>query len=334
MTVGSLLGALGLAVVAAGPEPVHVHGRLARRRSGDERHLLPSRLRGPDPLVPRGTRPRPHHPHSRRRAREHRLRARHRGCSPTTWAGDERSSSWRSCSSSSPRPCTGSPCAVRGPRHPVAAAAGDPAPGSPSSRTRPFLMLAAGLTLSGFAMYAVVFGLVPLLLERGASTTTAAWVLGLGGAGQTLGRLLYGPLSARTGATTRTASLVVAGGATTRTPRVRARTRPTPRRHRRARRDGPGQPHPHRGDRRDRPLGDEGVRPALRHPRGTGHPRRRTGALGRSGSRTGRRRLGSAVRLARPAVRRRRAARARRPSGGAHHRDDTAYEFWRRPAFN
>ena len=82
-------------------------------------------------------------------------------------------------------------------------------------RTRPFLLLAAGLTMSGFAMYAVVFGLIPLLTERGASATTAAWALGLGGAGQTLGRLLYSPLSARTTPTTRTAVLVLAGGGTT-----------------------------------------------------------------------------------------------------------------------
>ena len=107
--------------------------------------------------------------------------------------------------------------ALRGPwpSHPVAADATGPAPRPSIVRTRAFLMLAAGLTLSGFAMYAVVFGLVPLLVERGADTTTAAWALGLGGAGQTLGRLLYGPLSARTGPTARTASLVMGGGATT-----------------------------------------------------------------------------------------------------------------------
>ncbi|MGW8885828.1 MFS transporter [Streptomyces sp. NPDC055749] len=95
----------------------------------------------------------------------------------------------------------------------------EPAPsvtgGTPVVRSRPFLVLAAVLTLSGFAMYAVVIGLVPLLQERGASTTAAAWALGLGGAGQTLGRTLYASLAARTSVTTRTATLITLGGATT-----------------------------------------------------------------------------------------------------------------------
>ena len=37
---------------------------------------------------------------------------------------------------------------------------------------------------------------VPLLIERGLSTTEAAWALGLGGLGQVLGRLGYGRLAA------------------------------------------------------------------------------------------------------------------------------------------
>ncbi|MET9697771.1 MFS transporter [Streptomyces sp. NPDC006529] len=82
-------------------------------------------------------------------------------------------------------------------------------------RSCPFLLLAAALTLSGFAMYAVVMGLVPLLTERGATATEAAWVLGLGGAGQTLGRTLHATLARRTGVTARTAALIPAGGATT-----------------------------------------------------------------------------------------------------------------------
>jgi len=67
----------------------------------------------------------------------------------------------------------------------------------------------------GFATYAVAFGLVPLLTERGASTSPAAWVLGLAGIGQIMGRLLSTTLAARTGARTRTAVLVPAGGVTT-----------------------------------------------------------------------------------------------------------------------
>lgn len=99
-----------------------------------------------------------------------------------------------------------------------------PAPAQPTrqasssteiARSRPFLTLAAALTLNGFAMYAVVIALVPLLSERGASTTAAAWALGLGGAGQTLGRTLYGALARRTSVTRRTVTLIAAGGAST-----------------------------------------------------------------------------------------------------------------------
>ncbi|WP_217212920.1 MFS transporter [Streptomyces sp. AC550_RSS872] len=98
-----------------------------------------------------------------------------------------------------------------------------PAPASPSqrdtnsasvTRSRPFLMLATALTLNSFAMYAVVIALVPLLITRGASPTAAAWALGLGGAGQTLGRTLHATLANRTGVTTRTVALITLGGTT------------------------------------------------------------------------------------------------------------------------
>ncbi|MET9817248.1 MULTISPECIES: MFS transporter [unclassified Streptomyces] len=89
------------------------------------------------------------------------------------------------------------------------------AAGTPVARSRPFLLLAAALTLNGFAMYAVVFALVPLLMERGAGPTVAAWALGLGGAGQTLGRTLYARLARHSSITNRTVALVAAGGATT-----------------------------------------------------------------------------------------------------------------------
>ncbi|MGM9348276.1 MFS transporter [Streptomyces salinarius] len=82
-------------------------------------------------------------------------------------------------------------------------------------RSRPFVLLAAAFTLSGFAMYAVVVALVPLLLERGYTTGQAAWALGIGGAGQTLGRTLYAALVRRTTATTRTTLLIALGGLTT-----------------------------------------------------------------------------------------------------------------------
>lgn len=82
-------------------------------------------------------------------------------------------------------------------------------------RSRPFLLLALAFTLSAFAMYAVVIALVPLLIERGYTTAQAAWALGLGGAGQTLGRTLYSSLARRTHPTTRTVVLITLGALTT-----------------------------------------------------------------------------------------------------------------------
>ncbi|WP_405984286.1 MFS transporter [Streptomyces sp. NBC_00872] len=82
-------------------------------------------------------------------------------------------------------------------------------------RSRPFWMLAAALTLSAFAVYAVVVALVPLLIERGFATGQAACALGLGGAGQTVGRTLYAAFTRRTGTTVRTAVLIGLGGVTT-----------------------------------------------------------------------------------------------------------------------
>jgi hypothetical protein len=54
-----------------------------------------------------------------------------------------------------------------------------------------------------------------LVRQRGASPTAAARALGLGGAGQTLGRTLYATLASRTGVTTRTVALITLGGTTT-----------------------------------------------------------------------------------------------------------------------
>ncbi|MEV0873618.1 hypothetical protein AB0I86_20985 [Streptomyces sp. NPDC049950] len=82
-------------------------------------------------------------------------------------------------------------------------------------RSRSFILLATAFTLASFAMYAVVMGLIPLLTERGATATQAAWALGLGGAGQTLGRTLYSTLATRTSVTARTATLIALGGVTT-----------------------------------------------------------------------------------------------------------------------
>jgi MFS family permease len=73
----------------------------------------------------------------------------------------------------------------------------DHAPGA-IVRSRPFLLLVAAVGLASFTAFAVVVNQVPLLIERGLSTTAAAWALGLGGLGQVLGRLGYGTLAART----------------------------------------------------------------------------------------------------------------------------------------
>lgn len=62
-------------------------------------------------------------------------------------------------------------------------------------RSRPFLLLVPAIALGTFAAFAVVVNQVPLLIERGMSTSAAAWALGLGGLGQVLGRLGYGRLT-------------------------------------------------------------------------------------------------------------------------------------------
>jgi MFS family permease len=67
------------------------------------------------------------------------------------------------------------------------------------TRSRPFLLLVVAIALGTFAAFAVVVNQVPLLVERGLSTTVAAWALGLGGLGQVLGRLGYPTLTRRAG---------------------------------------------------------------------------------------------------------------------------------------
>ncbi|OZM80182.1 MFS transporter [Pseudonocardia sp. MH-G8] len=62
-------------------------------------------------------------------------------------------------------------------------------------RSRAFLLLVPAIALGTFAAFAVVVNQVPLLIERGMSTSDAAWALGLGGLGQVLGRLGYGRLT-------------------------------------------------------------------------------------------------------------------------------------------
>lgn len=93
--------------------------------------------------------------------------------------------------------------------------AGTPAVGPGPARSRPFVLLTVAFALSSFAMHAVVFSLVPLLLGRGTDPTTAAWALGLGGLGQVLGRALHTSLARRTRVTLRTSVLFAGGGLTT-----------------------------------------------------------------------------------------------------------------------
>jgi predicted MFS family arabinose efflux permease len=57
--------------------------------------------------------------------------------------------------------------------------------------SRTFVLMAVSGTLASLAMYASIVNLVPLLLHHGLSLQLAAWVLGLSGAGQVAGRLAY-----------------------------------------------------------------------------------------------------------------------------------------------
>lgn len=77
--------------------------------------------------------------------------------------------------------------------HPLspASAQGTPATGFD---VRAFTLLVVAMALAGFAVYAVVINLVPLLTGNGLTTTQAATALGVGGVGQVVGRVFYGPM--------------------------------------------------------------------------------------------------------------------------------------------
>jgi MFS family permease len=92
-----------------------------------------------------------------------------------------------------------------------------PAPGADRSvlMSRPFLLLVTAATLCAFAQYAALVNLVPLLTGRGLTPSLAAWALGLGGAGQVAGRLCYRQLAARLGTRGRTVAVIAAGAAVT-----------------------------------------------------------------------------------------------------------------------
>jgi MFS family permease len=82
-------------------------------------------------------------------------------------------------------------------------------------RSRAFLALGAAFTLTAFATFAVLVNLVPLLIERGIDRGVAAVALGLGGAGQVLGRLGYARIDRRFGVRARTVLVLVAVAITT-----------------------------------------------------------------------------------------------------------------------
>lgn len=72
-----------------------------------------------------------------------------------------------------------------------------PGPIGQIAYSRPFVLLVAGMALGALAMYAALINLVPLMTSRGLPSTTAAWLLGLGGVGQVAGRVLYTPALSR-----------------------------------------------------------------------------------------------------------------------------------------
>lgn len=84
-----------------------------------------------------------------------------------------------------------------------------------TARSRPFIVLTVAFALAALASYAVLVHLIPLMTQRGISTGAAAVALGLGGAGQVLGRLGYQRLVRHVGVVPRTVLIIAAVAATT-----------------------------------------------------------------------------------------------------------------------
>ncbi|HEX6443504.1 MAG TPA: MFS transporter [Streptosporangiales bacterium] len=78
-------------------------------------------------------------------------------------------------------------------------------------RTRAFWCILAAMTVASFGMYGATVDLVPVSVDRGASTGLAAVILGLCGAGQVLGRLGYTTLHRAMSAQWRTAVVLAVG---------------------------------------------------------------------------------------------------------------------------
>jgi MFS family permease len=84
-----------------------------------------------------------------------------------------------------------------------------------TARSGAFLALTVALSLAALATFAALINLVPLLAERGISTGIAAVAVGLGGAGQVVGRLGYAAIMRHTTVLTRTLAILAALGVTT-----------------------------------------------------------------------------------------------------------------------
>ncbi|QXW01539.1 MFS transporter [Rhodococcus globerulus] len=105
---------------------------------------------------------------------------------------------------------------LRGPwLEPVRLAGAHPGIFRNAVRSPAFLALTIALAVGAFAASAGVFNLVLLLIERGFSPGLAALTLGLGGAGQVVGRLFYLPFAARTTVRMRTVSVIAVAGLST-----------------------------------------------------------------------------------------------------------------------
>lgn len=88
-------------------------------------------------------------------------------------------------------------------------------PPTRTTRSLPFVTLTVAIALAACASYAIIANLVPLMTEHGISTQAAAVALGLGGAGQVLGRLGYRALVRHLSIQNRTMAILVAIAITT-----------------------------------------------------------------------------------------------------------------------
>lgn len=71
-------------------------------------------------------------------------------------------------------------------------------------RSPAYLLMTIGLSLGALSMFAAMINLVPMLVDRGVSSSLAAWILGLGGLGQVIGRLFYWLMERRMSVRSRT----------------------------------------------------------------------------------------------------------------------------------